>query len=244
MEAEVIKRLTFIILIAVLLISGCGTRTSKDSILNEETLAYLREKYGKDFVISTVEINKSSGLYRFNVHPKSQSGPSSTVFVYKNEMDFRDTYLKVLIEDEFQKRDEPILENLFQQRFHSFYGGLIFFDEILPDKENASIDSLLSIDPNLEHEYKIYLEGRYEPHVDKESIIDFISYLKEEANVKKAEINIAYFNKTPEKRADDAYHYYKVSEDVNQVITITPDLFQAINNVEDFDKNFTFRNKK
>ena len=135
MEAEVIKRLTYIIFIAVLLISGCGTSTSKDSILNEETLAYLREKYGKDFVISTVEINKSSGLYRFNVHPKSQSGPSSTVFVYKNEMDFRDTYLKVLIEDEFQKRDEPILDNLFQQKFHSFYGGLIFFDEIL--KGNA-----------------------------------------------------------------------------------------------------------
>ncbi|MGD6856639.1 hypothetical protein [Bacillus infantis] len=207
--------------------------------MNKEALEYLKGKYGKDFVISNVDINKSSGLYRFDVNLKNQPGPSSTVFVYKNEMEFRDSYLKVLIEDEFQRRDKPILENLFQKKFHSFYGGLIFFDEILSEKENISINKLLSIDPNLEHEYKIYLEGKYSPTVDKEKILDFITYLKEEVKVKKAEINIAYFNKTPDKRAENAFHYYKVSEDVNLVITITPDLFQAINNVEDFDKNFT-----
>ncbi|WP_366162188.1 hypothetical protein ABXS71_02635 [Bacillus infantis] len=205
--------------------------------MNKDALEYLEEKYGKEFVIRSAESNSSSGFYSFKVYPKDEPTISFTASAYKNEKDFRDNYLKRLTGLQFQERDKPVIKNMFQEEFHSFYGNLVFFDEIVPDKDNVSNEQLLSVDPNLEHNYILFLQGEFTPTADTKKIVQFLSYLKEEVHVKKGDIDIVFYNDTPKTSAEKAYLSYIGNEDVSAVISIPPEEFQKIDTVEDFSKN-------
>ncbi|MGM0789931.1 MAG: hypothetical protein ACQEUD_07550 [Bacillota bacterium] len=166
-----------------------------------------------------------------------------TATAYKNEKDFRDNYLKRLTGLQFQERDKPVIKKIFQEEFHSFYGNFVFFDEIVPDKDNVSIEQLLSVDPNLEHNYILFLQGEFNPTADTEKIVQFLSYLKEEVHVKKGDIDIIFFDNTPKTSAEKAYLSYIGNEDVSAVVSIPPVEFQKIDTVEDFNQNATVEKK-
>jgi hypothetical protein len=156
------------------------------------------------------------------------------VSVYEREREFRDSYLKSLIELEFQERDKSKINSLFPNKFHSFYGNLVFFDEIVTDPESISIDQLLSVKPELEHNYVLFLKGEYNSKEDKEKIVQLILYLKN-MEVKVADIDIAYFDNEPAKSAIKTPFLYVGNKDVNQVISIQPKTFQRINNIKEFE---------
>lgn len=200
----------------------------QEPIIEEEALVYLEEKYNKEFVINNSKKNSDSGLYTFNVSTKSELDRKFTVSVYEKEKDFNDNYLKRLLAEEIQKRDISKLEELFPSKFHSFYGNLVFKDEILSDLNNVRVSDILNQDAEVLHDYVIYFDSSFTIESDKEKLALLILYLKD-VGVKRADIDFVFFKNSPAKAAYESHSYYLKNEGVDLVLSIQPDQYEEIN---------------
>lgn len=222
----------FFVFIFVLL-SGCNNK--EELTIKEEALKYLENKYEQSFVINKSEKNNSSGLYKINASPENKPSQSFFVFVYERDMKFSDNYLKTFIADEIQKRDKAEMERIFSSAFHSFYGNVMFEDADLSTITNLRLKQILSQDPNVLHDYVIYLDQPFSRESDKEKMIKLLEYLKEQG-VKNADIDFVYFSSSPAKAAYESPSYYLKEEGVDRVVSLQPNQYEGLSSTEEMKK--------
>lgn len=223
--------------IGLFILSGCLNHASNEDEVKTEALQYLKKKYKKEFVILNSNKNKETGLYKIHAAPKGNSKEKFSVYTYEKKRDYRDNYLKNLIGLEIQERDKGKIQELFPNRYHSFYGNIWFEDKIVKDKENISINKLMAIDPKLEYKYVLFLNGQYSPEGDQHKLTEFILYLKN-SQIYAADIDFVFFKNEPEKSAEEVPMYYVSNPDVDKVIKVQAKDFKQLESKGDIETFF------
>jgi hypothetical protein len=231
-----IKRYILIVM-GLFILSGCLYHASNEDEVKKEALQYLKKKYKKEFVILNSKKNKETGLYTIHAAPEGDGEEKFSVYTYEKKREYRDNYLKNLIGLEIQERDKGKIQELFLNKYHSFYGNIWFEDNIVKDKENISINNLMAIDPKLEYKYVLFLNGQYSPEEDQEKLTEFILYLKN-SQVYTADIDFVFFKNEPDKSAEEVPMYYVSNPAVDKVIKVQAKEFKQLKNKKDIETFF------